>query len=76
MSSLQEIQAAADKLPPAEKLHLMETLWDGLRQQESDMAPLEWHRDALTETERNLAEGREEVLEWDRVKEELRDRTV
>ncbi len=30
MSTLTEIEAAADQLPQAEKLRLMETLWDEL----------------------------------------------
>jgi hypothetical protein len=77
MSTLAEIEAAADRLPPAEKLRLMETLWQEFsRRGGAEVASPAWHAEALAETERRLAEGLEEVLDWPRVKEELRQKTV
>lgn len=77
MSTLTEIEAAADRLPPAEKLRLMETLWDELsRGSGAELVSPAWHAEALAETERRLADGREEVLDWQRVKVELRQKTV
>ncbi len=57
-------------------LRLMETLWGGLRRSGAEVESPAWHGSALAETERRLAEGREEVLDWNRTKDELRDRTV
>ncbi len=75
MSTLAEIEAAADQLPQAEKLRLMETLWHELsRGGGAELASPAWHAEALAETERRLAEGREEVLDWPRVKAELRQK--
>ena len=71
MSTFTEIEAAADQLPRTEKLRLMETLWDELSHHGEVESPA-WHGEALAETERRLAEGREEVLDWPSVKEELR----
>ena len=74
MSTLQEIEAAADQLPHAEKLRLMETLWGELSRREAGYESPAWHADALAETELRVAEGREEVLDWNRTKAELRSR--
>lgn len=77
MSTLAEIEAAADQLPHAEKLRLMETLWDELSGGGgAELASPAWHAEALAETERRLSDGREEVLDWQRVKAELRQKTV
>jgi hypothetical protein len=74
MSTITEIEAAADQLPHAEKLRLMETLWGELSRREAGYESPAWHADALAETERRVAEGREEVLDWNRTKAELRDK--
>ena len=71
MSTFTEIEAAADQLPRTEKLRLMETLWEELSRGGAVESPA-WHGEALAETERRLAEGREEVLDWPSVKAELR----
>jgi hypothetical protein len=76
MSTLAEIEAAADQLRREDKLRLMEALWDGLSRTETDVQSPAWHAGALAETERRLAEGREEVLDWNRAKADLRNRTV
>ena len=76
MSTLAEIEAAADQLPRGEKLRLMETFWDELSRTEAELASPAWHGSALAETERGLAEGREEVLDWSRAKAELRGKSM
>lgn len=76
MSTLAEIEAAADQLPHTEKLRLMETLWKELSHGGgAEQASPAWHAEALADTERRLTEGREEVLDWPRVKAELRQKT-
>jgi hypothetical protein len=66
--SVQEIRA----LPRAEKLRLMEALWVELSRDEAELEPPAWHESALKETAQRFAEGREEILDWERAKEELR----
>jgi hypothetical protein len=73
MSTLTEIEAAADQLPHADQLRLMETLWAKLSRRGELTSPA-WHGDALAETERRLHEGLEEVIDWQRAKAELRSR--
>jgi len=75
MTTLSEIEAAADQLAPREKLRLMETLWAGLSRKDDWVSPA-WHGEALAETELRLAEGGEEVLDWEQAKKDLRDKRV
>ncbi|MEQ1859285.1 MAG: addiction module protein [Chthoniobacteraceae bacterium] len=72
MSTLAEIEAATNLLPRVEKLRLMETLWEELSRRDEEVESPAWHGDALAETEQRLADGREEVLDWDCAKAELR----
>ena len=52
---------AVRKLPRAEKLRLMETLWEELSRSEGEFESPAWHADELAQTERRLAEGKEQV---------------
>jgi hypothetical protein len=62
------------QMPRAEKLRLMEQLWDDLRRDEADLASPARHEGALAETEKRLAAGQEQVLDWDQAKATLRNR--
>lgn len=60
------------KLPVAEKLLLMERLWDALRvQAESSVAPA-WHKEILAERLRRLDSGSEPTSTWAEAKERIR----
>jgi len=63
---------AVRKLPRAEKLRLMETLWEELSRSEGEFESPAWHADELAQTERRLAEGKEQVLDWEEAKKKLR----
>ncbi|MFZ4538218.1 addiction module protein [Propionivibrio sp.] len=62
------------ELPTAEKLKLMESLWDSLC-----MAPVNdihspaWHAEVLTERMRRLDAGNERVSSWSEAKERIRN---
>jgi len=62
------------KLPRQEKLKLMEALWEDLRIPDSEFESPIWHAKELAKTEQRLAEGKEEVLDWEEGKRTLRDR--
>jgi len=68
--SLPDIQ----QLPREEKLRLMELLWDDLSQDEARLESPAWHETALVETQQRLANGQEQVLDWEQAKAELRKR--
>ena len=60
-------------MPVAEKLKLMETLWDSLCQQSSGNMELpSWHGEVLEQRLRRIASGEESVAPWNKAKERIR----
>jgi hypothetical protein len=62
------------QLPRTEKLKLMETLWEELSRPDNEFESPAWHAEELAATERRLAEGKEQVLDWDTAKDALRSK--
>jgi putative addiction module component (TIGR02574 family) len=62
------------KLPPNEKLKIIETLWADLAADDESFPSPVWHEEELRKTEADLAADRIEVLDWDEAKKELRKR--
>jgi hypothetical protein len=58
----------------AENLRLMESLWEDLSKQPSNVVPPEWHGDVLAARQAAVKEGRTEFVDWDAAKERLRNR--
>ena len=65
---------AIHELPRSEKLKLMETLWEDLSRSETEFESPAWHADELAKTEKRLAEGKEQVMDWGTAKKALRDK--
>lgn len=63
-----------EQLPPAEKLTLIERLWQSLASQSSELAPPTWHESILAERSAALQEGRDSFVDWDDAKQRLRER--
>lgn len=64
------------EMPVAEKLQLMEALWDSLCSQASGaMTSPAWHAGVLEERLRRLASGEETTAPWREAKERIRART-
>ena len=63
---------AVRKLPRAEKLRLMEALWEELSRADSEFESPAWHAKELAETELRLADGKERILDWETAKKKLR----
>lgn len=59
------------QLPLNEKLQIMEALWEDLRASPDGVPVPDWHKQVLDQRRKALQEGREEVLEWDDVKDSL-----
>jgi putative addiction module component (TIGR02574 family) len=60
------------KLPPAEKLKIIEALWSDLVADEDSLPSPAWHEPELRKTEADFKAGRLEVLDWEDGKKELR----
>lgn len=64
--------AELHKLPPIEKLKIIETLWNDLASDENHLQSPAWHETELRETERAFRSGHDEPLDWQAAKGELR----
>ena len=62
------------QLPRSEKLKLMEMLWQELSRPDDEFESPAWHANEVAATERRLAEGKEQVLDWDAAIESLRSK--
>jgi putative addiction module component (TIGR02574 family) len=62
------------QLPLNEKMQIMEALWEDLRAHYEGQPVPEWHKEILDSRHQALEEGREQVLEWDDVKDSLGNR--
>ena len=63
---------ALQQLPRSEKLKLVEALWEDLSRSDSELQSPAWHAEELATTERRQAEGKEQILDWEAAKEELK----
>lgn len=52
----------------------METLWEELSRPGIEFESPAWHPSELAETERRLAEGEEQVMDWEKAKKALRSK--
>ena len=61
------------ELPNIEKIKVMEFIWEELTLEENKYYSPKWHEDALRETEKRLAEGKEKFIDWNEAKQLLRN---
>ena len=61
-------------LSRAEKLRIMEALWEDLSQDEARIESPDWHEEALLETDHRLSSGQEKTVDWAEAQKELRKR--
>jgi putative addiction module component (TIGR02574 family) len=66
--------AEVKQLPFAEKLQIMEAIWEDLRAEAERVLVPQWHKDLLDERRKAVEEGREELLDWDSIKDSLPSR--
>jgi putative addiction module component (TIGR02574 family) len=61
-------------LSPAEKLQLVEDLWDDLAATPSEVPIHDWQKAELSRRHENLVKNPASVLSWDEVKRRIRRR--
>lgn len=64
---------AIETLSRAEKLQIMEALWEDLTREEEAFVSPSWHGDVLTATENAYRAGETSFVDWDAAKKALRD---
>jgi putative addiction module component (TIGR02574 family) len=62
------------ELGPAEKLQLVQDLWDDLAAKPSDVPIPQWQIDELDRREQALKDHPESMIEWEEVKRRIRSR--
>ncbi len=59
------------RLPLAEKLQVMEAVWDDLARRDEVEVP-EWHKQLLDERERMVESGEAKFVDWEEAKDRIR----
>jgi putative addiction module component (TIGR02574 family) len=62
------------KLSAAEKLKIIETLWDDVASDDGAVPVPAWHLSELRKTEEEFEAGRVAAVDWEEAKKELRKR--
>jgi hypothetical protein len=59
----------------AEKLRVMEELWDDLRSTARQVPVPQWHKDLLEDRERLVETGEAQFADWETAKKRITERT-
>ena len=63
-----------NQMTTAEKIRMMEDLWDDLCHHASEISSPSWHKDVLLQREDSLSKGNETFTDWEKVKERIREK--
>lgn len=56
-----------------EKLKAMEMLWDDICRNVPDLSSPAWHGQVLKKREERIKKGKENVLDWNQAKKDIKD---
>ncbi len=70
-----DITLPLDQMTTAEKLSVMEVLWDDLCRTADELPSPAWHGEVLAERERLLREGKTQFFDFEEVRDRLRKAT-
>jgi putative addiction module component (TIGR02574 family) len=65
------IELPLEAMSVAEKVRLLESVWDSLCEKSGDVRSPEWHREVLEERKRRLESGEAKVVSWSEAKVRL-----
>jgi len=69
---MKRVDLPLSKLTLAQKLDLMEAIWDDLTKNEKTLESPDWHETVLKDREKALAAGEAMVSDWEEAKEKIR----
>jgi putative addiction module component (TIGR02574 family) len=69
---MERVDLPLSKLTLAQKLDLMEALWDNLAKHEMTLESPQWHEEVLKDREKALAAGKATISDWEEAKERIR----
>ena len=62
-----------DQMSTADKLRVIEEVWDDLCRNPADVPSPAWHEEVLREREARIESGEAEFVDWAQAKKEIRD---
>ncbi len=62
-----------DEMTIEDKIKVIETLWNDLCQNESDLPSPFYHEDVLKERERKVKEDKEQFTDWEEAKNHIKE---
>lgn len=66
------INLPLDQMSTTDKLSVMETLWNDLCKNTTDMSSPTWHKDILDQREAAIKDGNDGFSDWDQAKLTIR----
>ncbi|GEM_PF-85519 len=75
-NTMERVDLPLSKLTRAQKLHLMEAIWEDLSKDEESLESPSWHEQVLDDREQALAAGKATIADWDDAKERIRRKTT
>lgn len=72
---MEKIDIVLSKLTFAQKLNLMEAIWDDISRDEKNLESPIWHREVLNDREKALAEGKAKFSDWKDAKNRIKRKT-
>jgi hypothetical protein len=64
-----------ERMTTAEKMHVLEEIWDNLCQTPEDVPSPAWHEEILRNREERVRERSARFTDWSQAKQEIRDRS-
>jgi len=69
---MKRVDLSLSQLSFAQKLHLMESLWADLTQDEKKLESPPWHETVLKDREEAFSAGKVPVSDWEQVKKRIK----
>jgi hypothetical protein len=66
------ISLPLEQMTRAEKLMVLEALWEDLSRNEAEFESPVWHQAELAATEERVKSGQEQFIDWEAAKKQLR----
>lgn len=69
---MERVDIRLSKLTLAQKLDLMEAIWNDLAKHEKTLESPSWHEEVLKDREKALAAGKATISDWEDAKDRIR----
>jgi hypothetical protein len=71
-----EVVLPLDKMTYAEKMEVIDAVWEHIREHPEEIEWPDWHKDVLKEIEEDVASGKAEILDWETAKKILEEEVL